>query len=133
MGIIQEKFQVEAPEPKKPSHEWVSSASARRPYRPPAFSADLSGARGGFNDLPPGDTIEDQKRARIPATPRVMEGETDVTVDYTRQALDNGFTRRPYSPWEDSYTGEHADTFYGEMTVDGETGFIERGNALDRI
>ena len=123
MALLQEKFQVTAERPKKSSADWVTPASARRSKSSPE---DL-------NCLPPGDNIGAQHLIDNPALPRVMSGETDVTQDWNPSAVKNGFKRFDVKPTDDAYTAEHVDTFYGEAVADGETGFVERGNLLDRI
>lgn len=62
-------------------------------------------------------------------------GCTDVTDNSTAAALNSkvGYTRADMSPTDDQYTGEMCDPFYDEMNVDGEVGFAERHNYLDRI
>lgn len=122
MGIVQEKFQVDFEQPSQ-SHEWVPNERARR----------AKSYRDKLNRLPPGTHIEDQDLADIPAFPRTLDGRTDRTNYSTAAAMVQGFTRLPMSPVEDAYTAEHTDVFYGEKTVDGETGFCERGNTLDRL
>jgi len=121
MGLIQEKFQVEFPTPPA-DKEWVSDKSVRR----------ASGAQN-LNALPPGTNIDDQHLANTRSPMRTMSGETDVTKDWSPNYLKKGFRRFDVKPTDDSYTGEHTDTFYGEAKSDGETGFAERGNLLDRI
>jgi hypothetical protein len=34
---------------------------------------------------------------------------------------------------DDEYSNAHVDAFYAEMDVDGEVGFVERNNTLDRM
>lgn len=121
MGLIQEKFQVQF-EPPSTDNQWASAASARR----------ASGAKN-LNAMPPGQNIDDQPLANTRTPTRTMAAEGDVTKTWTREAVKNGFTRYNVKPTDDSYTGEHTDTFYGEAVSDGETGFAERGNLLDRI
>lgn len=123
MALLQEKFQVTAERPKKSSTEWVTPESARRSKSAPEM----------LNALPPGDNIGDQALIDNPALPRVMSGETDVTKDWNEPAVRNGYKRFDVKPTDDAYTAEHVDTFYGEAVSDGETGFAERGNLLDRI
>jgi len=62
-------------------------------------------------------------------------GDTDVTNNSSRMALNSkmGYTRGKMSPTDDQYTGEMCDPFYDTMVVDGEEGFVERANYLDRI
>lgn len=62
-------------------------------------------------------------------------GASDVTDNSSVSALNSkmGYTRASMSPTADQYTGEMCDPFYDEMVVDGDTGFVERHNYLDRI
>lgn len=123
MALLQEKFQVTAERPKKSSHEWVTDKSVRR----------TAAEHQRLNDLPPGTDIDTQHLIDSPSIPRVMSGETDVTQDWNASAVKNGYKRFDVKPTDDAYTAEHVDTFYGEAVSDGETGFAERGNLLDRI
>ncbi len=125
--IVQEKFQVIAPREKTEADGWVSDKSAR----------DKNGIRGGvtemYNRLPPGMDIGGQECSDQPSEPLVMSGETDVSKDWNREAVANGYTKRSMRPTDDMYTNEHVDMFYVEAKVDGDVGFVERGNTLDRL
>lgn len=133
MALLQEKFQTVAPQEKRGVTEWVSSGSARRAKSPYPQHVTDSGLTGTvLNCLPPGDNIGDQYFADQPAMPRVMSGEGDVTPT-TRDHFSKGYKRFDVKPTDDAYTAEHVDTFYGEAVSDGQTGFVERGNLLDRI
>ena len=126
--IVQEKFQT-APLPHKDdSHgnEWVSDESARRPgiaLVPNTFT---------LVELPPGSEIERQRHIDARQMPHVAAGTTDVSQDWNPHAARHGYTPRKLRPTDDNYTNEHVDMFYSDMTVDGVTGFLERGNTLDR-
>lgn len=133
MGLLQEKFQTEFPVPKNENSEWATDKSARRSTPAPAFRADPEGMSGELNCLPPGTDIGDQYLIDNPRISRVMSGTTDVTSVWSAEASREGFKRYDVKPTDDSYTAEHVDTFYGEAVSDGETGFAERGNLLDRI
>lgn len=128
MGIIQEKFQVEFEPRKKRDHTWASPGSARR------NKIGLTGLSMTFNDLPPGENMEDQGVTDQPAFASAMSGgsDNDVTPDNTAKALMDGFTRKPMKPTDDMYTREHNDAFYDSIIVDGVEGFVERNNVLDR-
>lgn len=133
MGLVQEKFQVEFPEPSA-NREWVEPSTARRSKHNPTQRVTDGGLSGEtLNCLPPGDNIGDQYFIDSPSMPRVMSGESDVTKDFTESGIKNGYTRRKVSPVDDAYTGEHRDTFYGEARSGSDVGFVERGNLLDRI
>lgn len=128
MGIVQEKFQTILPQKKsESSSEWVSfkKAEAKKdtPYGNNVF----------FGTTPPGMDIEDQEIADIRQMQTHLAGEGDASGDTNRGALKAGFTRRDMRPTDDMYTREHNDAFYDEVSVDGDVGFIERNNMLDRL
>lgn len=133
--IIQEKFQEEfmrVPEGVE-SGGWVSDKSARVKKGVPA------GLGAMFNSLPQGMDIDDQEQADIRHQSESMSGATDVSHDDPGPGtIRRGFHRKNMLPTDDLYTNEHVDLFYGEVKVeveDGkmETGFLERGNMLDRM
>jgi hypothetical protein len=80
-----------------------------------------------------GMNIEDQARSEQHAMPRSLAGATDVSRDANPEALRNGYTRRACRPTDDEYTKAHQDAFYDEIKVDGDVGFVERNNVLDRL
>lgn len=122
-SLIQEKYEITFPEPgDDDGHQWVPLKDVLHGNSPPAV----------FNELPPGSDIDNQHLADIRRPPRTMSGETDVSRDWNREAVRDGYKRLPMRPTEDQYSDEHRDTFYLEETVDGDTGFAERGNVLDR-
>lgn len=121
-NLMQEKFQVTAPEPKPDDSQWVSDSSVRKPMAAPT---DL-------NCLPPGTNIEDQYFADKAHATRTMSGETDVSHDWNRTAVKDGYKRLDMKPTDDSYTDEHVSPFYQPAIVDGDEGFCERNNVLDR-
>ena len=143
MGIMQEKFQVQVPpNANDNSHSgWVSDKSARVKKNTPG----REGRSGGdpeskkmnnalfLNSTPPGMDLEDQELTDQRRMKLVMSGESDVSADYNSGAVREGYTKRKMLPTDDMYTNEHNDAFYGECTVDGETGFLERNNMLDRL
>lgn len=143
MGIVQEKFQAEFGQNRNDDANsgWVSDKSARAkkdiPGREGRSGGDPESKKMNnalfVNSLPPGTNIIDQEYADIRKMELVMSGESDVSQDYNSEAVKHGFTRREMRPTDDLYTNEHCDAFYSEMTVDGETGFIERNNMLDRL
>lgn len=57
----------------------------------------------------------------------------DRTQDINRQSLRDGFDRKLMLATDDMSAGEHQDAFYGEIEVDGDVGFAERNNTLDRL
>jgi len=143
MGIVQEKFQVEFGQNKNDNAHsgWVNDKSARVKKGMPG----REGLPGGdpatqtmnnalfLHSLPPGMDVEDQEVTDQRVMKLVMSGESDVSQDYNTESVKHGFTKRKMLPTDDMYTNEHCDAFYSEMTVDGETGFLERNNTLDRL
>lgn len=139
--IMQEKFQEEFPiKPDDGNNYWASDKSARvKKGIPGSEFSKASSAGVMYNTLPQGMDIEDQEAADIREQRDVMPGESDVSYDcLTPGATRRGFFRKRMLPTDDLYTNEHVDMFYGEIRVeveDGEmeTGFLERGNMLDRL
>jgi hypothetical protein len=144
MGICQEKFQVEfAPLPDDNGHKWVSDRSARVKKGMPG----REGRKGGdpsstymnnnafFQGLPPGSDITDQETTdqRVQDLKGPFGNGTQVTNDLTQESVRKGYDHKSMRPTDDMYTNEHCDAFYGEARVDGEVGFIERNNNLDRL
>jgi len=125
--IVQEKFQIELPDRKEGENEWKSFRSVEVKKGTPDGNSAL------FNTLPPGSDIEDAEIADIRKQQTVLAGTSDVSMDTNREALRNGFSRRTLRPTDDMYTREHNDAFYDEVKVDGQTGFLERNNMLDRL
>jgi hypothetical protein len=121
-NLMQEKFQTTLPEPPAGSNEWVPDSSARKAKAAPA---DL-------NQLPPGSDIERQDFADATRAPRTMSGETDVSKDWNREAVQKGYKRLGMKPTDDAYTDEHVAPFYSSRIVDGDEGFVENNNVLDR-
>lgn len=121
-NLMQEKFQTTQPEPPAGSNEWASDSSARKTKSSPER----------LNELPPGTDIERQDFADTTNAPRTMPGETDESQDWNRQAVREGYKRLDMKPTDDAYTDEHVSPFYRPAIVDGEEGFCERNNMLDR-
>jgi hypothetical protein len=147
--LVQEKFQACLPDPKEDGeNQWISDKQARAKKSMPG----REGVQGGdgasrfmsnaahFNALPPGADIEDQevcdiRRMGFTTAGNNPQGEAvgDVTQDLNARSARTGFDRKSMRPTDDMYSNEHVDAFYGEATVDGETGFLERNNNLDRL
>lgn len=126
--ICQEKFEIESPDPKNDgSDAWTTFESVRATKNTPNGTARL------FGSLPPGMDIEDQEVTDQRVMPLVMSGESDVSEDWSMDAVRDGFERKKMRPTDDQYTNEHRDLFYAEAKVDGDVGFVERGNFLDRL
>lgn len=152
-GILQEKFQVDNPQQSNDDAEdrgWISDKAARAKKDMPGFEGrqghlGAKGANAGdhasrlsdkaalFNSLPPGTDIEDQEVTDQRTVPIVMSGQSDVSKDWNEQAQKAGFTRRQMRATDDEYSNAHVDAFYDEVKVDGEVGFTERNNVLDRL
>lgn len=149
-GICAEKFQVEnGPTTDEGGGSWIDARSARTKKGLPG----REGYHGGdpeskamtnaafFNSLPPGMDIEDQETTDQRKMGISINGNNpsryatgDVTNnEISPQNLKDGFSRKSYAPTDDMYTNEHCDTFYSEAKVDGDVGFVERGNTLDRL
>jgi len=126
-GILQEKFQVDnAPNASDDARGgWMSAASART-------KKGLNAPRG-TTPLPPGMNIDAQTRIDTRPLPLSMGGETDVSKDWNRESLDKGYQRKAMRATDDEYSKAHNDAFYDEISVDGDVGFAERNNVLDRL
>jgi hypothetical protein len=124
---MQEKFQIIMP-PAKEKHEWTDLNASRRVAQDQANSKnDL----GKFNELPPGEDIMAQTYVER-FVDGGLAGETSVT-DHVSSSLKKGYTRGDMSPSEEQYGGESIDLWYGEsVDEDGNVGFMERNNYLDR-
>ena len=143
VGILQEKFQHDYPQQRNDdaSSGWQTDSSARVKKNTPG----REGAHGGdggirfvndavmFNSLPPGMDIEDQEMTDQRQFPIVMSGASDVSRDWNPEAVARGFQKKPMRATDDEYSNAHVDAFYAEMDVDGEVGFVERNNTLDRM
>jgi hypothetical protein len=142
-GILQEKFQVDYPQQRNDDEHsgWITDKQARAkkgvPGREGREGGDGASQRMNnaamFQGLPPGMDIEDQEMTDQRAFKTVMSGESDVSADWNPQAQVTGFTRKPMRATDDEYSNAHVDAFYDEITVEGDTGFAERNNVLDRL
>ena len=62
------------------------------------------------------------------------EATGDVTnSEVTKRSLITGFDRKKMLSTDDMYTREHNDAFYDVVDVEGQEGFVERNNYLDRM
>lgn len=141
-GIMQEKFQVDYPPATRENDvAWTNDKSARAkkniPGREGRSGGDAASGRMNnavqFNSLPPGMDIEDQEVTDQRKFPMVMAGESDVSRDNNPEARRRGFKRLAMRATDDEYTNAHVDAFYREISVDGDVGFAERNNTLDRL
>ena len=130
---LKEKFQITAPGKINAGEPWADFSSARVNHGEKALNnkGAFQEVDGKFNYLPPGMCINEQ----VPDVGKLgygFDGEHDVTkndADY----LHKGYSRAKMGATDDQYTGEHIDLFYGEAYGDdGEVGFLERNNYLDR-
>lgn len=128
MGIVQEKFQVIEPLPPKEDNLWATPESARRSH-----------AVSKSNELPPGedgltqDGIRNVWGESISGCYAKGKDAGDVTDDCNPKSIKSGYDRKKMLPTDDMYTNEHNDAFYNEAKSDGEVGFMERNNYLDRL
>lgn len=140
-GMMQEKFQrvEKIPSDDDHSNSWVSQESQRiahgtpemmmRSIRPGAPNqADFMSP--DTNALPPGMFNDNQWPALRPQGDYVTSGASDVTGNVEGSVLKQGFKRQEFTPEQSDY--DRPALFYDEATVDGETGFLERHNYLDR-
>ena len=137
---LQEKFEVMLPAaPKEDDGKaGVDFKAARntgqtgRLHRNNTTSAEDVG--GKFNFHSPGTDIGDQERSTQNQMPLSMAGATDVSDHVNPETFKMGFKRHPMAGCSDEYSGEHIDLFYGEaIGDDGNEGFCERNNYLDRM
>ena len=143
MDVLQEKFQVDYPKQGNDDghNGWKSDKAARVKKNMPGREGTAGGDPSskamnnavGFNSTPPGMDVEDQEVTDQRQFKTVMSGETDVSKDWNPEAVKNGFTRRTMRATDDEYTNAHNDAFYDEIKVDGDVGFAERNNMLDRM
>ena len=141
---LQEKFQITVPKKPRPEagDHWLPAGSdyaarrlgsARDVIEEPFVSKnsiDMDGLK--FNKMPPGMEIDNQCFGQG-GMPLSMAGETDVSADTNPTAFREGFKRLDMKGTDDQYSGEHMDHFYGEAVGDdGNVGFVERNNYLDR-
>jgi hypothetical protein len=138
---MQEKFQVafrEYAEEGDPG-PWMTDKSARVKKNLPGREG-LSGGDPAskkmdnavmYNSIPPGMDIEDQEVCDIRVMNYSMSGSNPIGHNagdvHNDEAVSAGYVKRPMSPIDEMYTGEHTDPFYGEL------GFSERNNYLDRL
>lgn len=146
--VVQEKFQVNYPEAPDDEQGWVSDKDARAKKNMPGREGLAAGDAASrfindaafFNSLPPGMDIEDQEVADIRRMgintaggfPNLL-ARGDRTQDLTARSVVTGFDHKRLLPTDDQYSREHNDAFYDEIEVDGNIGFIERNNMLDRL
>ena len=138
--IVQEKFEVRSPQ--KPEGTEGNGGISDKRARPAHGMQTRDRESGKFepytgdmlNTLPPGMDIADQEflDAGGERMAETFNG-TQATNDVTQTSLRTGFDRKKLLPTDDMYTREHNDAFYDTVTVDGDEGFVERNNYLDRM
>jgi hypothetical protein len=141
-GLLQEKFQRTVRNEPPELDQWATQDSQRRVFE---FSNQRithervgAGSDADFdapvtNRLPPGMWIDNQAPSMGHQIPDVgFAGATDVSNSVDQAMLKKGFQRQNLHPSDEMYTNEHTEEFYGDATVDGKTGFLERNNYLDR-
>ena len=114
--ILAEKFQVSAPNPPKESDSWASDSSVRVKHAQTRLEIP------SVNLNPPGTGSFPLRDAGV--------GDVSDTSDKASQK--KGFKRLDMTPYDDQYSGEHVDQFYGEAEGADGCGFVERNNYLDR-
>lgn len=151
--IVQEKFQVDNPyqgndDASARGGHWVTDSQARAKKNMDA----REGLPGGdynsrymtnakfLQSLPPGSDIEDQETSDIRRMGINTSGQSgnpeapgDVTQDINERSLVRGYDRKKLLSTDDEYTRQHNDAFYWDAVVDGDEGFVERNNMLDRL
>lgn len=142
-GILQEKFQVDYPQQGNDDEHsgWISDKSARTKKGTPGREGRAGGDPASkhmdnavnYASLPPGMDIEDQEMTDQRQMRTTMGGESDVSKDWNAAAVKQGFSRKTMRATDDEYSKAHVDAFYDEINVDGDVGFAERNNVLDRL
>lgn len=148
--FVQEKYQVNVDpyDDEKNKNGWVTDVEARAkkmmPGREGLPAGDYDSRYGMlnvfYNSLPPGMDLEDQEvtdqrkfNHSIAGNHGMGKNAGDVTQDLTATSARKGFDRKVCCPTDDMYTREHNDAFYDDPEVDGQHGFVERNNMLDRL
>ena len=124
--ILADKSQITFPDRAPGDHEWATPESARTKKGTPTSPGAL------YNQMPPGTDMDAQPLGDFPAMPYMLAGEGDVSGDVNPGAIRKGYSRKKMLPTDEMYTNEHAEAFYDDVTVEGDTGFLERNNYLDR-
>lgn len=144
--FVQEKYQTTTGpyDDEANDHQWVwpiSKVVTKKGLAGPQLNQHgESSANVFYNSLPPGMDIEDQectdqRKFNWSTSGNDSEGKNagDVTRDLTAKSVRSGYDRKVCCPTDDMYTREHNDAFYDDPEVDGQHGFIERNNYLDRL
>lgn len=133
---LKEKFQITLPGKVNDGEGWTSFESVRNtkneyPYQNHTSTQETDGK---FNELPPGMDTTNQFGGTNEEMGYSLSGDTADESSFTpATAFKKGYFQKPMRGTDDQYTGEHIDLFYGEAYGDdGEVGFVERNNYLDR-
>ena len=144
--IVQEKFQVNYPQQgnddsREDNYKWVTDKEARAKKDMPGKEGDNGGDSNSrfstltsmYNSLPPGMDIEDQEYSDIRKMEVNAVDASQIVKDVNPKSLRYGFDRKAMLSTDDMYTREHNDAFYDVVKGDdGNEGFLERNNMLDR-
>ena len=142
-GLLQEKFQRTLPDPQTDgSNDWtrVKRKVAPQDYMQVSSSRPGAGSAVDFespvtNRMPPGMFVDNQPQADIRRMSNAhsnLAGSSDESNSVNAAMLHKGYQRQNMLGTDDLYNNEHTEEFYGEATVEGKTGFLERNNYLDR-
>lgn len=152
--IVQEKFQLNYPQQDNDDSSsegghWITDVQARAKKNQPGreglpggdYRSRYMNNNVNFNSLPPGMDIEDQEFCDIRKMGVNVSGgfpveyaAGDRTQDLSATSLSVGFDRKKLLATDDMYTREHNDAFYDVVkNEDGEEGYVERNNMLDRM
>jgi len=133
---LKEKFQITLPGKETGNEPWASFDSVRTTKNEHAYNNQTSAQEvdGQFNEMPAGMDITNQAGGKNERLGYSLSGDTtDVTSFNPQTDFKRGYRRGGMKGTDDQYTGEHIDLFYGEAYGDdGEVGFLERNNYLDR-
>jgi hypothetical protein len=134
---LKEKFQITLPGKETGDEPWASFESARTTKNEHAYDNTTAEefVGGCFNEMPAGMDITNQFGGKNEKLGYSLNGDTTDVSTPTPGYLSpkKGYSRAGMKGTDDQYTGEHIDLFYGEAYGDdGEVGFLERNNYLDR-
>lgn len=133
---LKEKFQITLPGKETGNEPWATLESAQTKKNEYAYNNSTSAQEvgGRFNEMPTGMDITNQFGGQNEKMGYSLNGDTtDVTSFSPEKSFKKGYFKKPMKGTDDQYTGEHIDLFYGEAYGDdGEVGFLERNNYLDR-
>lgn len=142
-GILQEKFQVDNPQQGNDDAQggWRTDKTARTKKGTPGREGRSGGDPASkhldnavnYTSLPPGMDLEDQEMTDQRVFKTTMGGQSDQSKDWNSEAVKRGFSRKQMRATDDEYSKAHVDAFYDEISVEGDVGFAERNNMLDRL